>query len=240
MPESSQCRDAGRTRRRPGTPCRVTEDRRDDAAERGADREHRAPEGAAQRVRGRQVLAAPRGWGSPPTTPDRTAPRRREDREQWEREPDRARPDEQERDAHDHPCEVASDHQSLAVEPIGQHARPRRGEEERELLREDREPDVDRPSRGIQDQAVDRDEQEPVSAERDHRREEQPPEVAVAAQQRHARADAAVGDRGGHGFGVVALGHGSFVRLRESPPREAHDARTVHVVPTVGVPVGRR
>ena len=82
------------------------------------------------------------------------------------------------------------DHQLAAVEPVGQHAGERRRQEEGRLLSEDGQADVDRAVGGLEDQPGDRDEQEPVAAERDHRRQEQPSEVAVPPEQREAGAKA--------------------------------------------------
>ncbi len=128
-----------------------------------------------------------------------------------------------------------------AVDPVGQHAGRGRRQEERQLLRHDREPDVDRAAGGLQDQAGDGHEEEPVAAQRDHRRQEQPPEVPVAPEQRQAGAEARLGG----GFSVrYALGvgrsHGRSVRLAVDATRGGRHARAHHVVPSVGVAVARR
>ena len=119
----------------------------------------------------------------------------RQDREQRVGEPDGAGPHEQEGDADDHAREVAGDHQLAPVDPVGEGPRPGGGQEEGDLLRQDRQAHVDRTTGGLQDQPVDRHEQEPVAAERDHRGREEPAEVAVAPEQRDAGAEPALGER---------------------------------------------
>ena len=93
-----------------------------DAAEAGSDREHRAPERAVQRVRGRQVARVHQVRGRRRRGRVERGAEDRQQREQRVGEPDRARADEQERGAHADPREVADDHQLPPIEPVDEHA----------------------------------------------------------------------------------------------------------------------
>ena len=142
--------------------------------------------------------------------------------------------DEQEREADPDAGQVADDHQLPPVEAVDEHPGGRRRQEERDLLRQDREADVDRPSRRLDDQRGDRHEQEPVAAERDHRRQEQPPEVPVAPEQRDAgsesgrRLELRVGAPSGPPAPDRARARSSSVRQTRHPSRE-EEAMLDHV-----------
>ena len=116
----------------------------DQAAEPGADGEHRSPERAVQRVRGREILRVDdvrRGRGEGGVERCREG---RQHGQQDVREPDRLGADEEERDADHRPGEIADDHQLAAVDPVRERSADRRREEEGGLLGEDREAHVER------------------------------------------------------------------------------------------------
>jgi len=162
----------------------AAEDRGDDAAEGRSHREHRPPQRAAERVRRREVgrIDHVRDRGGRRGVEDRGE--KRKDGQQDVREPEIARADREEGDTDPRPSDVAHDHEPPAVEPVGEPAGPRRRDEDRELLGDDQEADGDRLAGHLQDEPPERHEQEPVASERDHGRDEEPPEVAVPAEER--------------------------------------------------------
>ena len=210
----------------------AAEQRRDDAAGGGADREHRAPERAAERVGGGQVLRI-----------DHVGQRRRrrgiedggEDRQRGEQhvgEPQVVGAHQQERRADHRARQIAGDHQPASVQAVGEPPRPRGRQEHGDLLREDHESDRRGLARRLQQEPAERHEQEPVAAERDHRGHEQPTEVAVALQEVDRGASA--GRRARPGFRSWGA------RLPATPIEEGLHAAAPDVVPTGGVPMARR
>jgi hypothetical protein len=99
------------------------------------------------------------------------------------REPEVARPDGEERDAERRSGDITRDHETASIEAVRQPPRPRRCQEDRQLLRHDQDAHREGLPRHLEHQTAERDEQEPVATERDHRCEEQAPEVAVPPQQ---------------------------------------------------------
>ena len=213
--------DAGQQKRRQQERHRVdderdvaAEDGRDDTAHRGTDREHRAPQRAAQCVRGRQVVGLDQVRdGSRRRRVERRA-EHRQHREQRVRQPHRARSDEQERGADRDARQVATHHELATIEPVDEHTGDGRRQEEGCLLRQDGQTDGDGVVGGLEDQPGDRDEQEPVAAEGDDRCDEQTPEVAVPPEEREAGAKpAGVGYSSSHWLNVA----GRFSRNAGAP-----------------------
>ena len=104
----------------------------------------------------------------------------------------------QESQTQDGARDVGDDHQPFPVDAVGQHARERRHDEVGQILRRQQERDGERGAGEVEHQPEERDQQEPVAAERDGRRQVDPAEVAVPAKERDARPDAALGGRGIH------------------------------------------
>ena len=167
------------TRHRPGTRCRA---RRPSRRSRRGPRRRRASCPRASRSRRSRSAGppAPRRSGSMPRTPGRTTAANTDKAASRTYASQRLlRPDGEERDAERRSGDVARDHETAPIEAVGEPPRPRRREEDRQLLRHDQDAHREGLARHLEHQAAERDEQEPVAAERDHRREEQAAEVAV-------------------------------------------------------------